>query len=226
MEWLNDSHENVFDALISVSSPLMKEGTHRLVEDFGSEHRAFFDVLGAISMGHTTRARIETYLDTGVGPVLEKLEADFDIIRKMRPITSKETSRDVRYEVLDPFLKFWFRFIYANRSAVEIENYEFVKEIVKRDFNVYSGKFLEKYFIEKLKLINDYSNIGTYWEKANQNEIDIVAINDLDKKALIAEVKINPKKIDLEILKQKAKKLEKELNTYECEYLGFSLNDM
>ncbi|MGJ0357805.1 DUF234 domain-containing protein [Aliarcobacter cryaerophilus] len=111
------------------------------------------------------------------------------------------------------YFNFWFRFIYKYKSAIEIENYEFVKEIVKRDFNVYSGKFLEKYFIEKLKLINDYSNIGTYWEKANQNEIDIVAINDLDKKALIAEVKINPKKIDLEILKQKAKKLEKELNT-------------
>ena len=127
---------------------------------------------------------------------------------------------------VDNYFNFWFRFIYKYKSAIEIENYEFVKEIVKRDFNVYSGKFLEKYFIEKLKLINDYSNIGTYWEKANQNEIDIVAINDLDKKALIAEVKINPKKIDLEILKQKAKKLEKELNTYECEYLGFSLNDM
>ena len=124
------------------------------------------------------------------------------------------------------YFNFWFRFIYKYKSAIEIENYEFVKEIVKRDFNVYSGKFLEKYFIEKLKLINDYSNIGTYWEKANQNEIDIVAINDLHKKALIVEVKINPKKIDLEILKQKAKKLEKELNTYECEYLGFSLNDM
>ena len=107
------------------------------------------------------------------------------------------------------YFNFWFRFIYKYKSTIEIENYEFVKEIVKRDFNVYSGKFLEKYFIEKLKLINDYSNIGTYWEKANQNEIDIVAINDLDKKALIAEVKINPKKIDLEILKQKAKKLEK-----------------
>ena len=127
---------------------------------------------------------------------------------------------------VDNYFNFWFRFIYKYKSAIEIENYEFVKEIVKRDFNVYSGKFLEKYFIEKLKLINDYSNIGTYWEKANQNEIDIVAINDLDKKALIAEVKINHKKIDLEILKQKAKKLEKELNTYKCEYLGFSLNDM
>ena len=127
---------------------------------------------------------------------------------------------------VDNYFNFWFRFIYKYKSAIEIENYEFVKEIVKRDFNVYSGKFLEKYFIEKLKLINDYSNIGTYWEKANQNEIDIVAFNDLDKKALIAEVKINPKKIDLEILKQKAKKLEKELNTYKCEYLGFSLNDM
>ena len=71
--------------------------------------------------------------------------------------------------------------------------------------SIYSRKLLEKYFIEKLKLINNYSNIGTYWEKANQNEIDIVPINDLDKKALIIEVKINPKKIDLEILKQKVK---------------------
>ena len=39
--------------------------------------------------------------------------------------------------------------------------------------------------------------------KENQNEIDIIAINELDKKALICEVKINPRKIDMDILKIK-----------------------
>ena len=122
LEWLaNFANENgnVFDSIISDFSPFIKEGTHRLVEDFGSEHRIYFDILGAISQGYTSRSRIENYLGLGVGVHLEKLEDDFDSITKMRPITSKETSRDVRYSISDPFLKFWFRFIHANKSAVE-----------------------------------------------------------------------------------------------------------
>ena len=84
----------------------------------------------------------------------------------------------------------------------------------------------EKYFAEKIKLEKQYSKIGTYWEKANLNEIDIIAINELDKKALICEVKINPRKIDIDILKNKAIKLEKVLKSYNIEYKGLSLIDM
>src|SRR5699024_7350912 len=100
LEWLSHTDVSVFDELISDTSPLIKEGTHRLVEDFGAEHRVYFDVLGAIAKGHTTRARIEGFLEIGVGPALEKLDSDFAIIGKMRPITSKETSRDVRYKIV------------------------------------------------------------------------------------------------------------------------------
>ena len=64
-------------------------------------------------------------------------------------------------------VKFWFRFIYKYRSAVERGNLEYLKEIIKRDYATYSGKILENYFIEKLMAIKQYNTIGTYWERNN-----------------------------------------------------------
>jgi hypothetical protein len=176
-------------SLISDTSPLIKEGMHRLVEDFGSEHRAYFDILGAIASGYNTRPRIENYLAIGVGVHLEKLEKDFDIINKIRPITAKESSRDIRYEIADEFLSFWFRFIYSNRSAVEIENFDFIRRIIDRDFDTYSGKQLENLFKAILAESKQFNQIGSYWDSKGEDKIDIVAIDDLNKKILIAEVK-------------------------------------
>ena len=218
--------EKQLDLIFDDFSLFLEEGKNLLIEEFGKEYTTYFSILSLIASSKTSRIEIESVLGRNIGGYLEKLEKDYTLIKKIKPIFAKEGSRTVKYEIIDNYFNFWFRFIYKYKSAIEIENYEFVKEIVKRDFSVYSGKFLEKYFIEKLKFTNNYSNIGTYWEKANQNEIDIVAINNLEKKVLIGEVKINLKKIDLEILKQKAKKLEKELSGYEYEYLAFSLDDM
>lgn len=58
------------------------------------------------------------------------------------------------------------------------------------------------------------------------NEIDLIALNDLDKTALIAEVKRNPKKIDMKLLAAKADTLKKELAGYTLTLKGFSLEDM
>ena len=58
------------------------------------------------------------------------------------------------------------------------------------------------------------------------NEIDIVAINEEEKRVVIGEVKRNPKKIDLYKLEQKALKLTAKLKKYNVEYKGFSLLDM
>ena len=97
---------------------------------------------------------------------------------------------------------------------------------MERDFSVYSGKFLEKYFIEQLKVSQNYSIIGTYWERTNENEIDIVAVNEMEKKVLIAEVKLNPKKIDLNSVKNKSLKLIEDFKSYTIEYKGYSMLDM
>ena len=220
------SFEQQLDIIFDDFSLFLEEGKNLLIEEFGKEYTTYFSILSLIASSKTARTEIESVLGKNIGGYLEKLENDYTLIRKVKPFFAKEGSRTVKYEIIDNYFNFWFRFIYKYKSAIEIENYEFVKDIVKRDFSVYSGKFLEKYFRDKIKLEKQYSKIGTYWEKANLNEIDIIAINELDKKALICEVKINPRKIDIDILKNKAIKLEKVLKSYNIEYKGLSLIDM
>ncbi|MFP4333807.1 MAG: ATP-binding protein [Campylobacterales bacterium] len=219
---LQEQLEVIFDEF----SLLLDEGKNLLIEEFGKEYTTYFSILSLIASSKTSRSEIESTLGKNIGGYLDRLENEYTLIKKIRPIFAKDGSRTLKYEILDNYFNFWFRFIYKYRSAIEIENYGFVKEIVKRDFRVYSGRFLEKYFIELLKESGDFSQIGTYWERGNQNEIDIVALNELDKKAMICEVKLNSKKIDLEALKQKSSKLLSKLHGFEIEYKAFSLENM
>ena len=97
---------------------------------------------------------------------------------------------------------------------------------MERDYSTYSGKMLERYFIEKLAAFKNYSAIGTYWEKGNQSEIDVVALNDLEKTVLFAEVKRKKENISLPVLQEKAKNLLAQLKGYDAEFKGLSIEDM
>ena len=207
-------------------SLFLEEGKNLLVEEFGKEYTTYFSILSLISSSKTARVEIESILGKNVGGYLDRLENEYTIIKKVKPIFAKEGSRTLRYEIIDNFFNFWFRFIYKYKSAIEIENYQYVKDIVNRDYTTYSGRFLEKYFTEKLKLSNQYSDIGTYWERGNENEIDIVAVNDDTKTMLIAEVKRQAKKIDMKLLHEKASKLVSKNKKYSVDYYGYSLDDM
>ncbi len=207
-------------------SLFLDEGKNLLIEEFGKEYTTYFSILFLISSSKTARSEMESILGKNIGGYLDRLENEYTIIKKVKPIFAKEGSRTLKYEIIDNFFNFWFRFIYKYKSTIEIENYAYVKDIVKRDFSTYSGKFLEKYFIEKLKSSGQFSNIGIYWERGNQNEIDIIAVNDETKMMLIAEVKINPKKIDINILKEKSLKIVDKYKYYDIKYIGYSLEDM
>jgi uncharacterized protein len=140
------------------------------------------------------------------------------LIKKIRPILAKPNSGAVKYAIEHNFLNFWFRFIYKHRSAVEIGNLAYIKNIVLRDYPTYRGKLLEKYFTEKLRAENAYNHLGSYWERDNQNEIDMVTVNDQSKLVLLADVRRNPDHISL--LKLKCEKLLKKLQGYVLVYSG------
>jgi len=214
------------DVIYEENSLFLEEGKNILVEEFGKEYTTYFSILSLIAAGKTARADMESILQKDVGGYLERLEREYSVIKRVKPIFAKEGSRVLKYEIVDNFFSFWFRFIYKYRSTIEIENYEYVKNIAKRDFSTYSGKFLEKWFIEKLKLTHQYSQIGNYWERGNKNEIDIVAVNEIEKTMLIAEVKINPKKISIKKLQEKSQKLISKFQDYTIDYRGLSLDDI
>lgn len=212
--------------ILRENSFFLEEGKNVLIEEFGKDYAIYFSILSLIASAKTSRSQVESILQRDVGGYLSRLEEDYQIIKKHRPVFSKPGGRNVKYSIKDNFLNFWFRFIYKNRGAVEIKNFLYIQQIIDRDFSTFSGLFLENFIKKELAATRQYSTIGSYWEKGNRNEIDVVAINELDKKALIAEVKLQKKNISIAKLEAKSYDLIRKLSGYQLEYKGFSLEDI
>lgn len=217
---------SILDALLSENALFIEEGKNMLIDEFGKEYGNYFSILSLIASSKTSRKEIASIMEKQIGGYLDRLEKDFNLISKVRPVFSKPNSQSVKYKINDNFLSFWFRFIYKYSSAVEIGNTKYLKEIIRRDYPTYSGRMLEKYFMEKMIAEQNYSAIGTYWEKQNQNEIDIVAVNDSKKIILFTEVKRKKENISLPLLKEKAKNLQSKFKDYKAKFAGRSLEDM
>ena len=189
--------EKMVDEILSANSLFLEEGRNVLVDEFGKDYGNYFSILMLIASSKTSRPEMESIMGASLGGYLERLENEFNLIEKQRPILSKPGGKNVKYRINDNFLNFWFRFVYKNRGAVETGNFNYVKDIILRDYQTFSGLVLERYFREKLACEKNVSHIGAYWETGNQNEIDIVALNEQEKTAFIAEVKRNPENIRL-----------------------------
>ena len=78
-------------------------------------------ILEAIAHGKTKLGDIKDFIGvkrTDISPYLRNL-IEVGMIKREIPITEKAKSRLGRYYISDNFLKFWFRFIYPNISAIE-----------------------------------------------------------------------------------------------------------
>ena len=161
--------DTILDVFFENSSIFIHEGRDILIEEFGKDYTTYFSILSLIASSKTSRSEIESILNKSVGGYLERLEHDFGIIRTIKPIFAKPNGRTQKYAIEDNFLCFWFRFVYKYQSAIEIENYDYVKAIIKDDFDTFSGRFLEKYFVEKFKQSKQFNIIGNYWERGHQD---------------------------------------------------------
>ncbi len=213
------------DFILSENSPFLDEGKNLLIEEFGKEYGTYFSILELISLGKTGRSEIESVLQKDIGGYLVKLENDYSVIKRYKPINAKPGSKLIKYKIRDRFLKFWFRFIYRNHSVAEMGNFNYIKRVLEINLPTFSGTTLEEFFHDLFASSHQYNQIGYSFESDHKNEIDLVAINDLDKKIVIAEVKRNKKKIRLNELRQKAKKLLISYQDYDVAFLSLSLED-
>ena len=215
--------------IIREDSSFITDGKNMLIDEFGRDYAVYFTILSAIARGDNTRGLIETYTGKEVGGYLTRLENDYGLINKNIPVFAKSATKNVRYVINDNFLTFWFRFVYKYSNLIEIAQYDELKRIIERDYKTFSGKILERYFREKWIEEGGITKIGGFWDSSGENEIDLIAINELDKTARIAEVKRNEKHIRYNALKEKAAYMMRKNNQlieYKIEYLGLSLEDM
>ncbi len=212
--------------VLQADSPFINEGRNLLIEEFGKEYGTYFSILELISCGKTARTEIESLLEVDIGGYLDRMEDDFGLISKHKPINAKPNSRTQKYRIRDNFLNFWFRFLYRNRSAIETGNFQYVRDVIVRDYDTYCGVLLEKCFHELLADTGRFNQIGAYWERGNQNEIDLVALNDMKKHIVVADIKLNKAKLSIGSLKNKASGVLASYPGYKVEWLGLSLESI
>ena len=218
--------KRILDNVFKESSFFLDEGRAVLVDEFGKDYGNYFSILTLIASSKTDRSDMENALNMPVGGYLERLENDYNLIRRNRPFGAKDGSRNNKYLIEDNFLNFWFRFIYKYRSAIEIGNLEYVRNIVERDYETYSGLILEKYFRSLLMESKQFSEIGNYWNRKGEDEIDLIALNDMEKRLIFHEVKRNKKRINIHLLERKSEEIARRFPNYFIEYKALSLDDM
>ena len=176
------SKEKMIEGMIDENSIFISEGKNLLIDEFGKEYGTYFSILTAISEGKNTRSEIENLLKKEIGGYLTKMERDFNLIKKQQPIFTKSSTKNVKYQIEDNFIMFWFRFIYKYSSIIKIGAYEQLRKIIERDFSSFSGHMLEKYFRETAQISQAYTSIGNYWDRKGETEIDFIAVNEIEKK--------------------------------------------
>lgn len=221
----NLAFKEIIDFILTENSPFIHEGRTLLVEEFGKEYGTYFSILELIASGKTSRSEIDSYLYIHAGAYLARLETEYALVSRHRPINEKPGSRLQKYAITDNFLNFWFRFIFSNRSAVENGNFGYIREIISRDYSTYSGRILECYYQQLFGESRKYNKIGSYWEKGNRNEIDLVAVNDIRKSITIADIKLSSSRINLNALESKSVALLRDYKRYKTQLLGLSLED-
>lgn len=219
--------ERMLDAVCRQDSYFLSEGRDLLVNEFQGEYGTYFSILQLIASGLTRRSEIDGALQKDTGMFLNKLDKDYEMISKLQPILAKPASKTSIYQIHDNFLRFWFRFIYPYQSLVERDQLGMLRKYIGENYTQFSGRSLELYFQDKLMESGNYTIVGNWWDRSGKNEIDIVALNEFNHTGLVAEVKRNPERIHLNLLKDKADALPKaQFGHYQLEYKEFSLNDM
>lgn len=211
---------------LAPDSPFLSEGTELLVSEFGRDYGTYFSILQLIAGGMTTQSEIDSIIGKNTGAYLNNLHVDYTFISKNTPILSKPGARNIKWQIDDPFLRFWFRFVYPYQGLIESNRTELLVQYVSDNYAQYTGKTLERLFHERMWQSGQYTRIGNWWDKKGEQEIDMVALNEFDKTCVIAEIKRNPKKLSLSNLETKAATISSEIKEYSIKYQLLSLEDI
>ena len=221
--------EKMLGRIISKNSYFIPEGKNMLIEEFGRDYGRYFDILKLIATGHNTRGDIEGILHAEVSGYMTRLENDYGLIAKNKPMFQKSANKNIVYAVSDLFLQFWFRFIYKYNYFIEANAYGKLAEIVGRDYETYSGKVLERWFKEVMKEKGEFTHIDSWWDRKGESEIDIIAADDLEKRVTFYEVKRQRNELDMKVLGEKVQRFKEvtgEYGKYETGTTGLCMEDM
>ena len=218
----------MMEKFVCKNSYFINEGKNMLIEEFGRDYTRYFEILQLIASGHTTRSELESIMKTELAGYITKLENDYSLISRNMPMFQK-SNRNIRYQIEDNFLRVWFRYIYKYSYMLEVGANGKLKALMEKDYTTYSGRVLERYFRSVMIESEEFTRIASWWDRKGENEVDIIAADELEQRVTFYEVKRQAKDINIGILKDKAVQFFNTTGSFQkfsVDYKGLSLDDI
>lgn len=207
-----DIFRNIEELILTRGTFLHNEVEYLLREEL-REPRNYFVILRAIAQGKRKLAEIIN--DTGFEKSL--ISRYLEILRGLRfvekevPVTEKypDKSKLGLYRIHDRFFEFWFKYVFPNRSRLEIGRSKDVMRAIKASFNQHISFVFEdvcrEYCLELMRHGQiRFSSIGRWWRK--NEEIDMVALDEETREIYFGEVKWSRRPVGVDILEQLKRK--------------------
>lgn len=180
-EWPRDGGlwDYLTQALNDPTSALLVSGERTLAAEFPTETNAR-TVLQAISDGERARQKISDA--TGIGSTNLSRPLDLlmsrGVVASETPLSTK-TSKETRYRIDDPYLRFWLRFCRLSIPEIERGRGDLVLARVRRSWTAWRGRAVEPTIREALwrlpeALPEGTQVVGGWWPRANTPEVDLV----------------------------------------------------
>ena len=182
--------ENVEEEILKKGAYLYSEAEILMQYEF-REAGNYMAILRALAAGYTTLTPIcqETGLDKGM------VSRYLSVLSRMRqiddevPVTAHAGYRRRHYRLADPYLTFWFRFVYPRRAEIETGQSGEVLAAIREEIAPYLGSMFEQLICDlisrRILFDSSYSRLGRWWQK--EVEIDLVGLSEVSGDALFCE---------------------------------------
>lgn len=178
--------EVIKDVILSPDAPLYDDPEHLIREEENiREPGPYFGIMQAIARGYSNPTAIGGQLEISSQLATSYLDrlAELAHVAKVQPLEPTHGGRSRAYwKVSDPYFRFWFSYVFPNRSRLARGR---IKEVA-REINQAMTKNLTSYVFEDIcrewvgrrsDLGADADEIGSWWSRKSDKEIDVVALN-------------------------------------------------
>ena len=199
--------DNIRRQLLTANS-LMQEEPRLLLQDFVTEPNNYVSILRAIA--HGAREQKEIAGRTGlpsshISKYLSTLrEAGF--VERRVPVTARDTSRLGRYHIIDPYLRFYYRFLAARQAQLALGLHDQALAEIRRhllDFiGTYTWEELCREWLLRAGAVGDLpfvpDQVGSTWTR--QAQVDVAGMNSMEKTLILGECKWSPQQVGHDVL--------------------------
>jgi uncharacterized protein len=200
---------NIIEAILTRGAPLYDEPRFLLMQELRDPH-TYFSICKAVAMGRTTPNEIAQgagLSDRGVASRYLQTLRDLHVLERRVPTTERnpERTRRGRYYLQDPYLRFWFRFVLPNLSALESGTPDQVHHSrIAPWLDQHLARSFEEVCLQHLRTLATqgalpatYDRIGGWWR--GREEVDLIAVSD-DGALLMGECKWSRKPVGVDVL--------------------------